>query len=60
MQTQQQYHCGHALAGPHLGDELESFVSEGITVAEEDTFGQLAERCGLVQPAEKPGKTAIR
>lgn len=44
------------LAGAYLGDELEPFVSEGITVAEEHPFGQLAERCALVQPAKTPAK----
>lgn len=39
-------------AGPYLGYKLEPLVSEGITVAEEHAFGQLAERCALVQPAD--------
>lgn len=40
----------------HLGNKLEPLVSEGITVAEEHAFGQLAERCALVQPADRPGE----
>lgn len=59
--TWKKHDYGHLLPGhAHLGDELEAFVSEGITVAEEHAFGQLAERCALVQPAERSSETAKR